>query len=721
MKKTDNALKKNIFASYLSPASRTGFAAIVLLASISIVIAQTGTSKPPAKDFETLDGVSFGVETVVFKLSGKARYNVFKISNPERIVVDFTGVEHNLKSKETFVPADVKNDIVAKVRTGQFQNAPIKIARAVVELKKDVNYEVKTLSNGKEVVVSFINDKKETSAKNTATAPVVTSTSSVGVATATVTSSSPAAVSSGVAVSTTSSASSGRLKPVEVVAVPIEEEKSVATTTAAPAAVTKDQTPPVTPPPPSVTSSPQKQKDVKQPEPIKPAASPASAKKDEKPAAVKKEEPRVLKTTLPKTLVSFDFQDADIRDVLRVLSSQSGINIIYGSDVSGLVTITLKNVPFDQAFSTILTLNNLVSQDLGSNIIRVMTPQTLAQERTQAVTFTKIFPLNYAKAEDVKTQLDAIRAAEGRRGIISVDSRTNTLIITDTQEGLDSAARIIQEVDKKPYQVLIEAKIVEVNLDKKLDLGINWSYARANVSGSETQYVGKTQATVGGTSGLYYGMPSGASSVEETGPTGGGTGVNFPASPVSGQLSGISFGLISDNVRLNAMLSMLASKGLTKLLSNPKVTTLNNQEARILVGERVPYVQQTTQLGTASGGVSSEVQWLEVGIKLTVTPTINADRQITLKVFPQVSLLSRVTAAGPVVGTREAQTTVMIKDNETVVIGGLIREEDIKSAAQVPLLGDIPIIGQLFKRKYDSKERSELLVFITPHIVDASE
>ena len=729
MKKTDHALKKNIFASCLSPASRTGFAAIVLLASISIVIAQTGTSKPPAKDFETLDGVSFGVETVVFKLSGKARYNVFKISNPERIVVDFTGVEHNLKSKETFVPADVKNDIVAKVRTGQFQNAPIKIARAVVELKKDVNYEVKTLSNGKEVVVSFINDKKETSAKNTATAPVVTSTSSVGVATATVTSSSPAAVSSGVAVSTTSSTSPGRLKPVEVVAVPIEEEKSVATTTAAPAAVTKDQTPPVTPPATSIiASSPQKQKDVKQPEPVKPAASPASAKKDEKPAAVKspqpavkKEEPRVLKTTLPKTLVSFDFQDADIRDVLRVLSSQSGINIIYGSDVSGLVTITLKNVPFDQAFSTILTLNNLVSQDLGSNIIRVMTPQTLAQERTQAVTFTKIFPLNYAKAEDVKTQLDAIRAAEGRRGIISVDSRTNTLIITDTQEGLDSAARIIQEVDKKPYQVLIEAKIVEVNLDKKLDLGINWSYARAIVSGSETQYVGKTQATVGGTSGLYYGMPSGASSVEETGPTGGGAGVNFPASPVSGQLSGISFGLISDNVRLNAMLSMLASKGLTKLLSNPKVTTLNNQEARILVGERVPYVQQTTQLGTASGGVSSEVQWLEVGIKLTVTPTINADRQITLKVFPQVSLLSRVTAAGPVVGTREAQTTVMIKDNETVVIGGLIREEDIKSAAQVPLLGDIPVLGQLFKRKYDSKERSELLVFITPHIVDASE
>ncbi len=694
------------------------------------IYAQTQSQKQTtSKNFDTLNAITFTEDTVVFKLSdGKGKFNAFKISNPLRIVIDFTGVEHNLKTKETLVPPEVKNDTVSKVRSGQFQNEPIKIARAVIELKKDTGYEVKSLASGKEVAVYF---KKITNAEQTKSAGTVTTTASS-------TSTTPSSVVSVSSLTITQQSTSSSPKPIEVIAVPIEEESvssptSTATSVARPSVKTESKTESLPTAKKEVTpSATQTQSSISQSGAVSrvsssetKTSSPVTTTKESKTAtsskSPKKEEPKINKTTLPKTLVSFDFQEADIRDVLRVLSAQSGVNIIYGADVTGLVTITLKNVPFDQAFNTILTLNNLVSQDLGSNIIRVMTPQVLAQERTQAVTFTKIFPLNYAKAEDVKTQLDAIRTAEGRRGIITVDSRTNTLIITDTQEGLDNAARLIAEVDKKPYQVLIEAKIVEVNLDKKLDLGINWSYARTNATPSETQYIGKTQATVGGTSGLYYGMPSGASSIEETGPTSGGTGVNFPASPVSGQLSGISFGLISDNVRLNAMLSMLASKGLTKLLSNPKVTTLNNQEAKILVGERVPYVQQTTQLGTASGGVSSEIQWLEVGIKLTVTPTINADKQITLKVYPQVSLLSRVTAAGPVVGTREAETTVMIKDNETVVIGGLIREEDIKSAAQVPLLGDIPILGQLFRRKYDSKERSELLVFITPQIIASDE
>ncbi len=605
--------------------------------------------------------------SITFRLSGPCKFNAFRITNPLRLVVDFTDAEHNLKTKEIIAK---DNRIFSKIRSGQFQNEPIKIARVVVELKSDVNYELR--AENSTVYLNFVTEEKaQKEPAQAAPVPLAEVEESTD------------------------------LKPVEVIAVPIEEEPS-----------DKKKEKPMNVAPQSVKTTPlPKLKEPKHQEQKVPASKPTTL------TPVKKKETRPQKTVLPKTLVSFDFHEADIRDVLRVLSAQSGINIIHGTDVAGSITITLKKVPFDQAFNTILTLGNLVSQEVGTNILRVMTPAALTQERAHAVTFTKLFPLNYAKAEDVKTQLDAIRSAEGRKGIITVDARTNTLVITDTPEGLENASRLIAEIDKKPYQVQIEAKIVEVNLDKKIDLGINWSYARSNISGGEHQYVGKTQATVGGTSRLYHGMPPGASRVEDTGPMGGGTGVNFPATPVLGQLAGISFGVISDNVRLNAMLSMLASKGVTKLLSNPKVTTLNNQEAKILVGERVPYVQQTTQLGTGAGGVTSEVQWLEIGIKLTVTPTINADKQITLKVYPQVTLLSRVTAAGPVVGTREAQTTVMIKDNETVVIGGLIEEEDIKSAAKVPLLGDIPILGHLFRRSYDSKERSELLVFITPQII----
>ncbi|PKN02343.1 MAG: hypothetical protein CVU77_00645 [Elusimicrobia bacterium HGW-Elusimicrobia-1] len=653
---------------------RNLFAAAALCAFVAALNAAT-------KSYETLDALSYDAGSIVFKLSGPGKFNAFKITNPQRLVIDFTGIEHNLKTKETVV---TDHAIVSRIRSGQFQNEPIKIARAVLDLKQDTGYELK--ARGNEVVLTFkpaaLSDKAAASP-----APAATSVAS----------------------------DSSESKTVEVIAVPIEED-AAAPKAAAPEAVKPNEAVKAAAKPVSVAKE----------EPKKAAPAPVAkeeTKKASPPAApkpsVKKEEPKTAKTVLPKTLVTFDFNDADIRDVLRVFSAQSGINIIYGPDVSGTVSITLRSVPFDQAFSTVLTLKNLVSQEVGTNILRVMTPQALALERTQAVTFTKLFPLNYAKAEDVKVQLDSIRLAENRRGIISVDTRTNTLIITDTPEGLDNAARLIVDLDKKPYQVLIEAKLVEVNLTKDLDMGINWSYARSNVSGNELQYVGKTQAavTVDGKSSLYYGMPSGKAYIEETGPTGGGAGVNFPATPVQGQLAGISFGLISDSVRLNAMLSAISSKGLAKLLSNPRVTTLNNQEAKILVIQKVPYIQQTTQLGSVAGAVASEVQWIDIGIKLTVKPTINADRQVTLKVLPQVSLLIRMDPAGPVIGTREAETTIMVRDGETVVIGGLIREEDKKLASQVPLLGDIPILGQLFRRSYDTKERSELLVFITPQIL----
>lgn len=607
--------------------------------------------------FQTLNEIKYDANSVTFKLSGPSKFNAFKITNPLRLVIDFTDVEHNLKTKEITV-AD--NKIFSKIRSGQFQNEPIKIARAVIELKSDVAYEVK--SKNSDVTVTFIT-------QTTAPAAVPSKNESV------TTSEKP---SSQVDTSTAP-------KPVEVVAVPIEEE-------------------------------PQKKVEKKE-EPEK-VVKPAPSKEQPKPGAstaVKKKEPKPKRVILPKTPVSFDFHEADIRDVLRVLSAQSGINIIYGPDVTGTLTITLRNVPFDEAFNTILTLKNLVSQEVGSNILRVLTPATLSTERAQAVTFTKTFPLNYAKAEDVKTQLDAIRGAEGRRGIITVDARTNTLIITDTPEGLDSAAKLIAEIDRKPWQVLIEAKLVEVSLSDKIDLGIDWAFAQTLRKDSTITTIGRTRVEPLDTQGVGVG---GTNIRTPVGPVGGGTGVTFPASPVGGQLAGISFGIITDSARFAAMLSALATKGKTKLLSNPRVTTLNNQEAKILVGQRVPYVQQTTQLGTGAGGVTSEIQFLEVGIKLTVTPTINADRQITLKVYPQVSLLVRMDPAGPVVGTREAETTVMVKDNETLVIGGLIREEDIKNVTQVPLLGDIPILGAFFKRNLKTKERTELLVFITPKIID---
>lgn len=360
-------------------------------------------------------------------------------------------------------------------------------------------------------------------------------------------------------------------------------------------------------------------------------------------------------------------------------------------------------MPFDKAFETILELKNLVSQEQGPNIVRIATPQQISEERAQAVAFTKIFPLNYAKADDVKLNLDSVRNAEGRKGSISVDERTNSMIITDTPQGLISIAKLIKELDQKPMQVIIEAKIVEVDLNKDLDLGIQWQYANTITNQPNNQVtIGQTQTDANG-------------NITPVSVSGGGTGVAFPAiASGSGEIGSIAFGIVSNQMRITGALTALAQKGLSKLLSNPKVTTVNNKEAKILVGQRIPYT--TTTVSTA--GSTQSTNFLDVGVKLTVTPTINIDKKITLVVHPEVSLFVRNDPAGPVIGTREASTTVIVNDGETVVIGGLITDQDIKSGEQVPLLGDLPIIGSLFKHTSDSKARTELLVFLTPQLLN---
>ncbi|MEI8217739.1 MAG: type IV pilus secretin PilQ, partial [Elusimicrobiota bacterium] len=421
-----------------------------------------------------------------------------------------------------------------------------------------------------------------------------------------------------------------------------------------------------------------------------------------------------LKTVLSKKLITFDFEEADIRDVFRILAVKSGINIIYGPDVAGTLSLRLDNVAFDKAFSTILAIKGLVSIDEGPGILRVVTTQKLSEERAQAVTFTKIFPLNYAKADEIKSNLDSIRSAEGRRGSISVDPRTNSLIVTDTPEGFISLTAIIGELDRKPAQVIIEAKIVEVVLNKSLDMGIQWQYANTVKNDSNIQiYNGGSQAA---TSNNAQGPNAvqGANIVTPLSTIQGGTGVTFPASAVSGQISSIAFGLVANETRLTGILTALAQKGLSKLLSSPKVTTINNQEAKIMVGQKIPYTTTTVSVS----GTTQQTNFLDVGIKLTVTPTINSDQKITLNVHPEVSLYVRSDPAGPVIGTREAITTVIVNNGETVVIGGLITDEDRKSATMVPLLGDLPIIGHLFRQDIKSKDRTELLVFITPQIIN---
>ncbi|MHB9155782.1 MAG: type IV pilus secretin PilQ [Endomicrobiales bacterium] len=669
------------------------------------------------ENFTTLDQVNVNGGTVEMSVSGETKYHAFTVSNPPRIVIELTNAEHNVKDKEV----EINDGIIKRVRSGQFQNEPVKAVRVVVDLVKMTEYQIK--GNGKTITLVLNGDfaRKAPAEQAKPEPPIVKAVSIAPVPAAPLV---PAPKPVPVPLP-------AKLVPQDKA--PDAPAKAPAENTDVPAAPAKTEKTAPEKPAPAAQEKPSLQKEAvpaelaAPPAPVKEAiaaAAPAPAVKPKPSKQAKEITPSApaasssytggpSRVTLPTKPITVDFEEADIRDVLRILSMKSGINIIYGGDVNGTITMRLENVPFDKAFETILSLKGLVGQEQGANILRVATPAKIAEERSQAVTFTKVFPLNYAKGEEVKSNLDSIRSAEGRRGNISVDARTNSLIITDTPEGLSSVERIISDLDRKPAQVIIEARIVEVVLTDDLDLGISWQYADTPVNTpGNVIAIGATKSEVS-SQAMGSGAIGGNTVVTPLAPGAGGTGVAFPASAVSGQMSGISFGIIQNQLRLNGMLSALAQKGLSKILSTPKVTTINNKEARIMVGQKIPF---TTTTVTPTGSTQS-TNFLDVGIKLTVTPTINIDQKITLAVHPEVSLFVRADAAGPVIGTREAQTTVLVNNGETVVIGGLITEDEKKLGTQVPLLGDLPVIGYLFKRDFRTKERTELLVFLTPQIV----
>ncbi|HAN05624.1 MAG TPA: hypothetical protein DCW72_03185 [Elusimicrobia bacterium] len=414
--------------------------------------------------------------------------------------------------------------------------------------------------------------------------------------------------------------------------------------------------------------------------------------------------------SLPRDPISFDYSEADVREVIDMLAAKANINIIYGDDVSGTVTISLNKVPFDEAFKTLLSVKGLAAQQAGDNILRIAAPATLQAEQKKAMPQTRVFYLSYAKALDVKAQLDAVSSAEGRSARITADEGNNALVITDTQIGLDSTARLIRSIDRVPKQVLIEAKLVEVSLDNSLDYGISWS-GSANKSGS---YIGAQDISNLPTTAL-----GGAYAVNSPlGGAAGGTGVNLPANLVYGAFR---LGKVASNYMFDAVITAAAKKGKAKVLSDPKVATLNNKEANINITTQIPYTTTETTASTPPT-LTTKVTYLTTGIVLKVTPTINSDGRISMKINPTVSqpspTITPVAGGAPGIDTRSADTNVIVRDGETIVIGGLIHDTQSESVFKVPILGDIPLLGYLFKKKSMSRTRMELLIFVTPRILE---
>ncbi|MGD9015284.1 MAG: type IV pilus secretin PilQ [Candidatus Omnitrophota bacterium] len=442
----------------------------------------------------------------------------------------------------------------------------------------------------------------------------------------------------------------------------------------------------------------------------------------------------------PEEIVSLNFKDADIRSVLRIIAYKSGVNIVSTPEVRGAVTIMLKNVPWERALETIVRTYGFAYEWISDEVIMVSTLERLTEQRrvqeeaaAQEPMDTATFILNFTRAEDIKVAMEKLISAKGK---ITVEPRSNALIITDTKSNLVKIGKIIQRLDKVTPQVTIEAKIVEATLDDDDKLGIDWT-TKVTLSGAKRPVTFPFQTFEGARN--YYPVPAYESSYESGMWTitsdfpFGGEGFFFPGQShgfssfpgaqayfKDGVLQGdFAFGTL-DFSQFKAVLELLKSKSDTKIVSNPRITTINNEEAKIIVGTIVPIpiYEYSREAGTR---VIAGYRDQEIGIKLSVTPNVNEEEFVTLIVKPSVDEIIGWTGPDderPIISTRNANTKVMIKDGQTLVIGGLISEKKIKSRTKVPILGDIPILGFFFSKRDDTLDKTELIIFITPRIVN---
>lgn len=397
--------------------------------------------------------------------------------------------------------------------------------------------------------------------------------------------------------------------------------------------------------------------------------------------------------------VTLEFSDADIRKIFQLIAEVSNLNFIVGDDVTGTITLKLVNVPWDQALDVILDNKGLGMQRDG-NIVQIRPKskvQTLADEeqsmkkaKERAMELqTEVFEVNYASVSDVVTQFNAVKS---ERGMISPDTRTNSVIVKDIAPSLDAMRILLKNLDAPEKQVMIEARIVEVETSISSELGIQWG-----IHARDANILGITNVDTG-----FGGILTGVAS----------TAANTTFGP--GLATGITFGKIlgGTNQSLDLKLSALATRGNAKIISTPKVVTLNNKAAKISQGQMIPYQNTSSTEG-------AKTEFVEAALTLEVTPHITSAGSVIMKIKA-----TNDTAGTPIgqsdtppINKKEATTELVVNNGETTVIGGIYIDSDQDSDTGVPFLKDIPLIGHLFKSSVKKKVKTELLIFITPKII----
>jgi type IV pilus assembly protein PilQ len=408
--------------------------------------------------------------------------------------------------------------------------------------------------------------------------------------------------------------------------------------------------------------------------------------------------------------ISLDFQQADISNVLRLIAEVSGFNIVVGEGVKNKVTMKLANVPWDQALDMLLKMNglgmirqgNIVWVDTLSNIAKQQDDEARAKDSKAKAepVVTRVFYIRNLNAAEVQTSL---RQYLSPRGVMNVSQASNALIVSDTESKLEVLRQLVEGVDLELPQVQIEARIVQADTTYTRSLGVQWGIQNVNQLGSSFG----TAAFRTGTTGAF-----GAQTSDFL--------VNLPANPGFPSVPGAGFSIgKTDGALLDVRLSAGELLGLTKVIAAPKITTLDKRDAKIAQGESIPF--QTTSLQ------GTQTTFVDANLELNVTPQITSrdpkeiGKQILMKVRATRNAVgARSNPAGPSIDRREATTQVLVRDGETMVIGGVFVDTQSNNVSGIPYLSRVPVLGWLFKSKTENVSKQELLIFLTPTIVKSA-
>ena len=408
--------------------------------------------------------------------------------------------------------------------------------------------------------------------------------------------------------------------------------------------------------------------------------------------------------------ISLDFQDVPVRQVLQIIAKVNGFNLVTTDTVTGNVSISLSGVPWDQALDMILKIKGLDKRQEG-NILLIAPSEELSQRETQKLQsdqqVAQLAPLasasitvNYAKAAELSQILKAEEGSGGiltDRGTVTVDNRTNTILVRDTQASIDEARRVIESLDIPVKQVLIESRMVTVRDNVDEQLGVRWGFSdRQDDNGVSGSLSGAETIASGNVPALSDRL-----------------NVNLPVASAAGSI-GFQIASLADGTILDLELSALESENKGEIIASPRITVANQQEAYIEQGTEIPYSQ-----ATSSGATS--VEFKKAVLSLKVTPHITPDNRIILDLIVTQDTRGETvqTATGDAVAidTQEIKTQVLLENGETIVLGGIFQQVNSNDVSKVPLFGDLPVVGALFRNSSTVYQKRELLIFVTPKIV----